>query len=195
MMVVKTKCCSLFGAQHFVQFRKKRKNDKRIKFCSTQCRLDYRKSNSYMKNYYKDNVDKWKNRQATEKFKMQKNSSQRNKYSSDPEYRKKVIERSKQYRIDHPLAKRKQDLRGNYNMSLEDYDELLSKQNGVCAICGRVDSGIDSRPKLYVDHNHSTLKVRGLLCASCNYGLGYFKDNPDLLLKAYEYLMKENDNE
>lgn len=51
----------------------------------------------------------------------------------------------------------------------------------VCAICG-------GKEKLVVDHDHETDKVRGLLCFFCNLGLGNFRDNPQLLKKAIEYL-------
>jgi hypothetical protein len=62
-------------------------------------------------------------------------------------------------------------------------------QGGRCAICGKVPR---SR-RLAVDHDHKTGEVRGLLCASgdfgCNKGLGYFNDDPELLRRAYEYLV------
>jgi hypothetical protein len=44
--------------------------------------------------------------------------------------------------------------------------------------------------RLNVDHCHVTGKVRGILCNSCNNGLGRFRDNPDLLLKAADYLQQ-----
>lgn len=68
-----------------------------------------------------------------------------------------------------------------YNLSYFEYKELLEKQNSTCAICNKVD-------KLVVDHCHSTLKVRGLLCNNCNLGLGQFKESPELLNKALNYL-------
>jgi predicted Fe-S protein YdhL (DUF1289 family) len=73
----------------------------------------------------------------------------------------------------------------------EEYETLLEKQNGVCAICGI--SAEELTKKLIVDHNHETLKVRGLLCWSCNSGLGFFKDNQAHLAMAIEYLVKTDD--
>jgi hypothetical protein len=71
-------------------------------------------------------------------------------------------------------------------MSLEDYMALLEAQNGKCAICGGGETGKFSR--LSVDHDHVTKKIRGLLCSSCNAGLGRLKDSEELLIRALEYL-------
>ena len=60
--------------------------------------------------------------------------------------------------------------------------KLLEEQNGRCAICEEILFD----PEL--DHNHDTDEIRGLLCPKCNRGIGQFKDNPLLLVKAIEYL-------
>lgn len=72
-----------------------------------------------------------------------------------------------------------------------DYENLLKKQNNACAICGITTE--ENGKKLVVDHNHETLQVRGLLCQSCNSGLGFFKDSPTRLSIAIEYLVKNDD--
>lgn len=77
-------------------------------------------------------------------------------------------------------------LKKNYGLSQEEYDIKLYKQNYRCVICGNLPG---SR-KLAVDHCHATGKIRDLLCGLCNTGLGAFKDNPELLKKAAEYLKK-----
>jgi hypothetical protein len=69
-----------------------------------------------------------------------------------------------------------------YGINKEDYEFMLSKQNGVCVICKR------DKQRLLVDHCHKNGHVRGLLCTACNMGLGLFKDDKDLLLTAIEYL-------
>ncbi len=74
-----------------------------------------------------------------------------------------------------------------YGMTLVDYQNLLESQGGVCAICGSEKSCAD-RP-LAVDHCHDTGVVRGLLCSSCNSGLGYFRDDPNRLEAAVRYLV------
>lgn len=78
-------------------------------------------------------------------------------------------------------------LRCVYGMTSLDYQRLLDKQGGVCAICGR--TGTDAtRTALSVDHNHSTGKIRGLLCGPCNRALGMLQDSPELLRKAAAYV-------
>lgn len=72
-----------------------------------------------------------------------------------------------------------------YGLTPLGYDALLESQGGACAICG---SACPSGKRLAVDHCHNTGTVRGLLCARCNPGIGMFKDQPDLLLVAVEYL-------
>lgn len=77
--------------------------------------------------------------------------------------------------------------RYKYGITKESYDVLLLKQHNACAICKQFFS-----KELYpcIDHDHKTEKVRGLLCARCNYGLGDFKDNPKRLAAAIEYLLE-----
>lgn len=87
-----------------------------------------------------------------------------------------------------PQAKlnvRKHWLRNEYGLSLEGYETLLKKQNGVCAICHLPP---EDGQRLHVDHNHITGKVRGLLCRHCNVGLGYFKEDPRLMSAAISYI-------
>jgi hypothetical protein len=95
---------------------------------------------------------------------------------------------------DHPsesLAhKRKHSLMKRYGISPKEADSILESQNGVCAICKqKIDGKIKHGP--YVDHDHDTGKVRGILCFHCNAGLGLFKDNPGILISAAEYLNRK----
>jgi len=76
-----------------------------------------------------------------------------------------------------------------FGIPLGEYDRMLVEQNGVCAICRQ--PLMHSRP-LDVDHCHITRQIRGLLCWSCNRGLGFFKDNPTYLHNALSYLSKAN---
>ena len=85
------------------------------------------------------------------------------------------------------FRKYKRFIKKTYDISWEDYEELFDSQKGCCAICkSKVSSARTTR--LFVDHCHDTLKVRGLLCSSCNHGLGLFKDSPTLLKRALRYL-------
>ena len=76
--------------------------------------------------------------------------------------------------------------RGEYGISLEQYNEMFTSQNGCCAVCGVHQSVL--KQSLSVDHCHETDVIRALLCGDCNRGLGLFKDNPDLLEAAAAYL-------
>lgn len=97
------------------------------------------------------------------------------KRAVDKAYREANRERTRDY-----------GLRRNFNISLEDFEKMLAEQGGGCAICG----GLSSRHggTLHVDHDHTTGKVRGLLCDGCNLGLGKFLDNSTLLDIASSYL-------
>ena len=72
-------------------------------------------------------------------------------------------------------------LKSIYGISLTKYDEMVCAQEGRCLICKRT-------AQLHIDHNHMNGKVRGLLCAACNHGLGMFGDDPRLLMDAANYL-------
>lgn len=76
---------------------------------------------------------------------------------------------------------KKYGLKRHYGLTLEDYDQILKEQNNVCAIC-------KEDVKLFVDHCHTTGKVRGLLCQGCNSGLGFFKDDRERIRRSLEYL-------
>jgi len=73
------------------------------------------------------------------------------------------------------------------NITYQEYNDLLNKQEGKCAICKKHYSEV-IQSVLQVDHNHSTGKIRSLLCGSCNMGLGFFKENQQILKQAIEYL-------
>lgn len=72
------------------------------------------------------------------------------------------------------------------SMTIQEYNEIRKKQNFRCAICRISESELTH--ELCVDHDHETGANRGLLCKSCNLGLGYFKDNPLFLESAFHYL-------
>jgi len=72
-----------------------------------------------------------------------------------------------------------------YSIGKEDYEKLLFEQQNSCAICKEKFS-IDLQPR--IDHNHSTGRVRGILCHNCNTGLGHFRDNIEILRTTIKYL-------
>jgi len=89
-------------------------------------------------------------------------------------------------------SQRNRNLKYKYGITTKDYEELLQKQGGACAICGVIESGVPGKYNNFsVDHAHDdTKKVRGLLCNRCNGALGMFSDDVKLLQKAVDYLNK-----
>jgi hypothetical protein len=84
---------------------------------------------------------------------------------------------------------RRISLRKNYGLTLEQYNEMLEVQGGRCAICGVLQTEV--KMTFRVDHDHTTGKVRGLLCHKCNVSLGLMNDNPEILQNAIKYLDKK----
>ncbi len=85
---------------------------------------------------------------------------------------------------------RKSYLKLTYGITQVQYKDMLKEQNGVCSICGLLESDIlrGKIKSMSVDHCHENGHVRGLLCSKCNTGLGAFKDNIDILASAISYL-------
>lgn len=77
------------------------------------------------------------------------------------------------------------NLQRGYGITADQYDTMFRQQGGVCAICNGVNR--DGR-KLFVDHDHGTGAVRGLLCNLCNRGIGNLRDSVTLLEAAVSYL-------
>ena len=132
---------------------------------------DAEKAKAYMKEYhatwYKNNKEK-RTKQITEYQKTK------------PEGWQKAIGR-------------KCHLKQRYNVTPQEYESMLEAQNYKCAICGKDASESkrgDKIESLHIDHCHKTKKIRGLLCHTCNTGLGHFKDKIENLLKAIDYLHK-----
>ena len=70
-------------------------------------------------------------------------------------------------------------------VSMADYFAIAEAQEWACKICGNIP-----KTRMHLDHCHKTMQVRGLLCGTCNKGLGQFKDNPELLDAAARYLRR-----
>ena len=100
-----------------------------------------------------------------------KNEQQSKRYSEAPEVHREYLYKKK------------------YGISIQEYDELLAAQGGCCKICG-TDTP-NGQGRFVIDHNHTTGEIRGLLCSTCNTGLGNFFDNPQFLKNAATYLETE----
>ena len=72
-------------------------------------------------------------------------------------------------------------LKRRYGLSAQDVDALVEAQGGLCPVCR-------TRTPEHVDHDHLTGTVRGVLCSSCNQGLGNFRDDAATLRNAIDYL-------
>jgi hypothetical protein len=78
-------------------------------------------------------------------------------------------------------------LKSSYGISLDEFNVKLKNQHHKCAICECDETEAYSQ-KLFVDHCHTTKKIRGLLCHACNIAIGNFKDSTENLKKAIAYL-------
>lgn len=70
-----------------------------------------------------------------------------------------------------------------YSIDANKFRELISRHGNMCGICG-------SEEKLFIDHNHETGLVRGLLCSKCNFGIGNFNESIPAMIKAIQYLQE-----
>ena len=103
----------------------------------------------------------------------------------EKERRKSYYKRNKEKIKYIPVIERRSRLK-RYGLTIEEFEVIKIAQNGLCAIC---NEAFDSKKRnCHIDHNHSTRKVRGLLCSRCNKGLGLFKDNKENLISALRYL-------
>jgi hypothetical protein len=104
----------------------------------------------------------------------------------------KVKLRNKKYKVLNKDKYKSSSLKTRYNIDLEEYQQLLIKQNYSCAICNNPETTKDNRTTqirmLAVDHCHKTGVVRGLLCQKCNQALGLLGDNMNIFLNAIAYL-------
>jgi hypothetical protein len=144
---------------------------------------------AYMKVYRETHRDEIKAHK--EAYRRERgNARSRAWYATHREEKRAYQDAYRKEHLDHLLAiaenRRRQNL---YGITTDEYNNMALLQNGRCLICGQEPS--DGKA-LRVDHNHSTGKIRGLLCFNCNIGLGMFNDNPDLLAVAAEYLRRQD---
>ena len=79
-------------------------------------------------------------------------------------------------------SKLKAHLKHRYGITVEDWDAMYDKQDGKCGLCLQPDK------KLVVDHDHDTMKVRGLLCHRCNTALSLEENFSGWLNRAAAWL-------
>jgi len=111
-------------------------------------------------------------------------------------HRKFVPKRTDQKFCKSECADRANKLKRRYNTTPAEIYKLYRHQNGRCAICdvkGDIQElGYKTKAPFMIDHDHDTLKIRGLLCHGCNTGLGLFRENRLFLREAIKYLSKHS---
>jgi len=99
------------------------------------------------------------------------------------EYRENNIHKIKEYQkkwyAERPDYDRRRNVERTFSITLEEYDAYFV--DATCGICNRSE-------KLVLDHDHDTGEIRGVLCATCNSGIGLLRDSKELCLKAAEWL-------
>lgn len=114
------------------------------------------------------------------------NARRRQRYAENAEHRAQTLRESKAYREANAAkitARRRVRAHGT------DGTSLIAEQGGRCAICWTAFSMLRSK-YVHIDHDHRTGLVRGVLCAACNSGLGFFDDNPVVIDAAAAYLRR-----
>lgn len=98
----------------------------------------------------------------------------------------------KAHRAANPALYREKELQKNFSIGSSEYEAMLAAQDGVCDICKKPEDAVIRGKVIHlsVDHDHSTGKIRGLLCGQCNHAIGKFGDDVGLLQSAADYLRK-----
>lgn len=95
---------------------------------------------------------------------------------------------ARQWRKDNARLARNADLKKQFGIGIVEYEQMEAAQGGVCAICGRMQTGRFGN--LAVDHCHTTGKIRGLLCSACNTAIGALGDTYEGVKAAADYLYR-----
>lgn len=180
-----TRCKRVLPKDNFRVRSDKTGNRQRI---CRRCECEY--SNKYAKINRK--------RITQDRREYQKDYKQKNKkHLNDIQRRRyhEVVDEKHTYYSAYRNTERSRDfyLKRRYGITLAEFNEKLKQQENGCAICGSVNGKANKRnDRLTVDHNHATGELRGILCHRCNWGLGQFDDDTELLVKAIEYLKSYN---
>lgn len=102
--------------------------------------------------------------------------------------KEKSAEKSRKWHEKNIGKKRDKHLRKTYGISLVEYAKMVCDQNGLCLICNNPPTGSGRYEELFVDHDHATGRVRGLLCHGCNTALGMVKENTNTLSDMIDYI-------
>lgn len=103
------------------------------------------------------------------------NASQRAAYAADPE-RYRGYNRKYRY--------------VELGMTPEQFEQMVVDQKGLCVLCGRRPNGRRNAGSLHLDHDHETNLPRAALCSPCNTAIGLLQDDPELMVKAADYIAR-----
>jgi hypothetical protein len=152
-----------------------------MKMC-TKCGEEFEQNQFYKDQTTRDGYSPW--------CKGCKSSWQKTRYLN-PEVKRRRDDLVKEYNRTHPNAAKRNRLAGYmrfaYKISLEDYEAMVEKQHGLCAICFKAPT---THGRLVVDHDHKTGVIRGLLCHKCNVALGTW-ETEETLTAAVRYLAQK----
>lgn len=109
-----------------------------------------------------------------------------------------LIAKNKAWKAKNPEKRHASALRAalrRYGMTPEEFAAMLKAQDGRCAVCGVTKpNGAKRQRRMFVDHDHETGKVRGLLCHGCNSARGLVRENPAVLRELARYIETHNPN-
>lgn len=166
----------------------------RCKLCMRESEKRRKRPDDHYEKYSKIKSREWRQKNAS-----LVNERVKEDRLKDPE---KYREYDRKQRREDLEGHRYRDVLTKHKISHEDYSELLAFYNNLCAICNSPETKLSRTPgnicRLAIDHCHKcendgikgVLAIRGLLCHSCNTAIGKFKDNPNLLQSAIDYLKK-----
>lgn len=100
--------------------------------------------------------------------------------------KEKIKNRTPAERKKFAIIQRNRHLKHRYNIDIPEYKSILTQQNNSCAICKTTKFSNDF--KLYVDHNHITGQVRGLLCPACNTAIGHIEKGDEFVKTCLQYI-------
>jgi hypothetical protein len=195
---MKTGICNIHGAldekNAYVCISKGKKCGWRLR-CKECARISKMKMyNNKREEYIQYSADWAKNnREYINKWKREDRiNNPEKKKMSNKRQRELLIER---IGIDMVNLKKRLD---KFKITIEHYQSLKDTQENRCAICGNFETKKNTRngdkiAELCIDHDHSTNKIRELLCRNCNTGIGMFKDDVNLVQTALNYLKKHKD--
>ena len=153
--------------------------------CGEEKPLDEYHKNKGRKDGYQYECKKCATERSKEYYSENKEKllEQRKEYYS--ENKDKILEYKKEYYSENKDRKKCLYLQRTYGITLDEYNQMFTDQNGCCAVCGKHEK--EHTKALSVDHDHETGEVRELLCHACNTSFGLLQEDPEIILSLLAY--------